>query len=935
YYNEPYIIDILDPETYQKKTIQISPTNGISGMPRSLFTDRALNIFLPTLSSDGIKIFQIDSEGETTLVLEIPERRQQVSTEIKCQHLSDNSFLIFDEEKGMRWFDTDGTLLKNFQPKEFGIRNNKMPKKAFIIHEDIRGDVWISFKKHNGIYKWIPLAEEVFPVTELDKDEMFANIWEDQKGNLIIAKSEGVGFYPDSKGLWLYDLQKEWTDFSFLINEGIQITEIFSTNSFKKELILGMDTGMRIYHNQKSNIQSILANPIKDFERGYIIRDIDEDHNGNIYFARESMAWYKWHPTHEVLDTLQLFDPLTGDLISFNCGFNIHYDSLTNFLWTSSCNDLERGSLNKINLDSTHLSESFTYKYKFTSFIKSRYDNKFWLTYSNQNGIDGIVILDEENGTFSPYVGPNGENPINGYSRVIYEGADLTLWVGTDKGLFEIDRDQQEITFYSTDIHDDRSKNLSNERIYEVYDPGDGKIWIGTMSGLNILDRSTGKIKKYTTRHGLPNSTVCGIVPDNNGNYWLSTFDGLSYFEPEAETFKNFFQQDGLSHNEFNRFSYHKAKDGTLYFGTVNGLNYFDPDKLLTDTSASDILIAQFKQFNKQIDDLEVFDRNLSNKSSFIIPSYIAYFEFVFALTDLNNPEGHRYTTWLEGFDEGWSEVKEANFVKYTRIPPGKYTLHIKGANAKGSWSKPASLKIIVKQKFYKTRWFLALCVIGSLLLGYLILSYFLRQRLAIEQLRTKISSDLHDEVSGLLAGIAIQSDLVYHNVTNDDDKGKLKLIGEVSRKAISKMSDVLWSIDSRYDKFEDLIKRMREYLSESLDPQDIDHYLIEKKINLSAKVDAHIRQDLYLIFKEAINNVVKHSNATEVRVQVLHENNVFKMLIIDNGTPSQSTYNATPTKRKGQGLSNMYLRANRLKGQLDISKRSGYQISFTMKRFA
>ena len=100
--------------------------------------------------------------------------------------------------------------------------------------------------------------------------------------------------------------------------------------------------------------------------------------------------------------------------------------------------------------------------------------------------MDGIVVLDEENGTFTPYLGPDGANPINGYSRIIYEGADLTLWVGTDKGLFEIDRDQQEITFYSTDSHDDRNKNLSNERVYEIYDSKDGKIWIGTNSGLYI-----------------------------------------------------------------------------------------------------------------------------------------------------------------------------------------------------------------------------------------------------------------------------------------------------------------------------------------------------------------------------------------------------------------------------------------------------------------
>jgi signal transduction histidine kinase len=126
----------------------------------------------------------------------------------------------------------------------------------------------------------------------------------------------------------------------------------------------------------------------------------------------------------------------------------------------------------------------------------------------------------------------------------------------------------------------------------------------------------------------------------------------------------------------------------------------------------------------------------------------------------------------------------------------------------------------------------------------------------------------------------------------------------------------------------------MKEHLNEVLEPKDIDFYIETQRINPKAKIPVNVRQDLYLIFKEAINNVAKHSDATEVRVRLSTEGKQFKMMVQDNGSGKKVYSNGHVEKKKGQGMSNMRMRAHRLKGDLVISNRTGYMINLSIKKF-
>ena len=235
-----------------------------------------------------------------------------------------------------------------------------------------------------------------------------------------------------------------------------------------------------------------------------------------------------------------------------------------------------------------------------------------------------------------------------------------------------------------------------------------------------------------------------------------------------------------------------------------------------------------------------------------------------------------------------------------------------------------------VGQIFYKSWWFILLLLALTGLLVYSFSLIRLRQKLRMEKLRTRLSSDLHDEVSGLLSSIAMQSDVLGMMTKDDRIRERLRNMGEVSRKAMTKMSDVIWSIDSRKDRVEDLLQRMREHADDVLFPINIQYTLHVQSIGFQRTIPADIRQELFFIFKEGVNNIAKHSQATRVDIHFGNVNGAFEMIIKDNGNGK-----TTHTARSGQGLSNLKMRAQRIKADLSINDQEGYTIRVGLPRFA
>ena len=359
----------------------------------------------------------------------------------------------------------------------------------------------------------------------------------------------------------------------------------------------------------------------------------------------------------------------------------------------------------------------------------------------------------------------------------------------------------------------------------------------------------------------------------------------------------------------------------------------FYEEDLLNAAPAPKVILTKLVYFNDKKNKIENQVKGLVALPTIILQPNDKYLELFFSLPDYSNPKNNQYQVKLEGYDEDWVYLGTNNSIRYSALPAGTYQLLVKGATSKGNWSDESlSINIKVLQAFYKTWqfWLIMSLILGGIL--QLFNDYQLKQKLKVERIRTKLSSDLHDEVGGLLSGIAMQSELLEMVTSDTNTKLKLNNITKISRSAMSRMSDVIWSIDSRNDSVDDLIARMSEHAMDILDPLCISWQLEVKNINRKKKMSVLLRENLYFIYKEAINNIGKHADASTVNISFANENKQFVLAIHNDGTAKVVS---NKSKKQGQGTANMKMRAEKIDAILKRSTTSGFMVKLTMKPFA
>ncbi len=458
------------------------------------------------------------------------------------------------------------------------------------------------------------------------------------------------------------------------------------------------------------------------------------------------------------------------------------------------------------------------------------------------------------------------------------------------------------------------------------------KLRIATSKGLFWVDRSKMKDQslQFQQEKPLPEEAFYAILPDQKGRLWLSGSNGLIQYNPQQQQWHRFSVADGLQGAAFNQGAWLLASNGEIWLGGPNGLNVFHPDAIQQHAAFPAIVIDNIK-----INDVEY--RTPQNVYWMEHLPKLHYSQntlsFDFLALEYNDPESIQFRYRLTGQDTAWVESVNPGFVRFSKLPAGHYTLELLATNADGVWMDPADAKKIafyVPPPWWRTVWFYALCLIAISGIVYGIFRYRLEQVLKLERMRVKISSDLHDDVGTILSGLAMQSEILEMTAP-ENSKPKLKRISELSRSAMSHMRDTVWAIDARKDKLENLLDRMREHAEETLTPKDIAFDLQIDQLALTKNMPAHIRQNLYLIYKEALTNIAKHSNAAKVQVK-LHKfgANGLEMSIQDNGEVKQKDYKTT-----GLGLSNMRMRAEQIGATFHVDPSNGFLIVVQLPRFS
>lgn len=455
--------------------------------------------------------------------------------------------------------------------------------------------------------------------------------------------------------------------------------------------------------------------------------------------------------------------------------------------------------------------------------------------------LGGLNRYDPRAGNFTRYISdPSDHDTVSSnFIHTLHESTSGILWIGTaGAGVNALDPDTGKVRRYLN--NNDTGSAIKSINIQDIHEDKQGTLWLGTFGGgLYRFKPESGELKQYVQKDGLSNNVVYCILEDGKGYLWLSTNLGLSRFNPRTETFNNYNARDGLQSNEFNGGAAFKSAGGEMFFGGVNGMNSFFPDRVRDNPFVPPIVLTEFRIFNRPVKPGpdSVLRKHVSETDEIVLSYSHNVFSFEFVALDYTIPEKNRYAYMLEGFDKDWIQTSyKKRHATYTNLDPGEYRFRVRGSNNDGVWNdQGVSVKIKVTPPMTRTWWFRILA--GLVALGLGVFAYKRRTRELSQQTRLKtelqtardaqmsIMPQSDPEVEGFdISGLCVPASEVggdfFDYLWLDEEKNRFGIaIGDVSGKSMKAamtavMSDgILFSKASETDSIKEIMTRVNRPL--------------------------------------------------------------------------------------------------------------------------
>ena len=550
-------------------------------------------------------------------------------------------------------------------------------------------------------------------------------------------------------------------------------------------------------------------------------------------------------------------------------------------------------------------------------------DNKYWL-FSNgylysyepgKNSLDSLYICKpDEKGEYKIEL-------IKGYDypTVLHKNSS-TFWIDFihTRELYKINLKAKKVEKIFKSCWEREGCEIPGG-VFDIYNFDSSRIYLQQSFSVLLVNPFTDSITRYVDLFnnklptdfqmgsGIYNNWICHVTPDeinllntisgkhkklslNEDFKWkLSQFNSRPLFNDKGEIIlmsslnKGFvvFNLDSINNPE---------KPGNVNFSFVKlDDSYLSLDSL-TQTRALSLKYNKYRSLHFRFSDLSIFNQDKVN---------------------------YEYTLY-NGGDTVWSKIEGEPELTFTRISPGKYQLLVRAGNGYGDYSTAITVfNISIIPPFTQTIWFILLLLIAGAAILYGIYRYRIKQVNRLQTIRNNIASDLHDDIGSTLNSISIYSEVAKQQAGKDIPA--LDLIGLNSRKIVESMSDIVWAINPENDSFEKIIIRMRSFAYQLLKAKKIEFtFDADEKLN-SIALPMQVRKNFYLVFKEAITNLVKYSGATRVSILLTEKNKTIFLQIRDNG----SGIKISP-ETQGNGLLNMKRRAEEISASLNIETATG-----------
>lgn len=934
------------------------------------------NIFSLLLDKNGIIWVGTLGGGLNKFDSKSGKFKRFLSDDKSITSLSSNTiYSVIRDSKSILWISTLGGGLNRFNPKTEIFKNySHDPKDASSISsnmvssifEESNGKLWIG--TFDAGLNFFDRVKEKFGVLKHSSENEFSinhdqimDVIKSSDGNLLVATFGGGinilnpnnnsftnyknskdfiyntehknirKLYDDGESIWiasyngLYQFEKKQQQMNkFLSDED----NLYSINNNKIREIFRDENGL-IWVGTINGVNQYETDRIKfDFHSFQSPREEIMGHSIKfpLEFLGSQIKWPILKGTQNSKRSIRYFgQPNISGIFKNKYSVN-YYEDENKTLWIGDYDglkyfDTKTGKFNYIEVFSDERSQ------RSKNYIKCFYidsDKVLWA--GKLNG--GLTSFDQKTNTSELFVhSESDENSISD-SRVhkIYEDSFGDLWIGTYGGLNKFDKKEKKFIRYLYEPN--TPSRISNNRIYSIFESENNDLWIGTYQGLNKYNRANDNFEQIIIKDEFSDKTIFGILEDGENNLWIRTNKGISQFNPKSGVIKNYSKDDGLNELSGNNSISHESIDGEMFFSGLKGFDSFYPSNILENKNPPKLVFTELKVLDKSI---AVGDKNyLPESLNSIDELQLSYkdkiFSIEFAALHFASPKKNQYAYMLEGFIDQWTFVNSDHRVaSFTNLSAGEYVLHVKASNNNGIWNQIGrSLKISVTPPYWETWWFRIVAFIVFVLLIFAWYELRLTKLVEVERTRARIARNLHDDVGGTLASIQYFVNAVKKS-SNETQKTKfLDLIMASSNDAQEKVRDIIWTVNPKEDGLTRFLVKFNRHASDLFDSHNIKYKIKFPKIEDEKTIKMQQRQHIWLICKETITNIIRHSNCKNVDVKFELNGNILTYIIKDDGIGFNKN-KITP----GDGLTNIAFRSNKLNAKHSIETSKGRGLKF------
>jgi ligand-binding sensor domain-containing protein/signal transduction histidine kinase len=517
--------------------------------------------------------------------------------------------------------------------------------------------------------------------------------------------------------------------------------------------------------------------------------------------------------------------------------------------------------------------------------------------------------------------------------RAIAQDAGGDFWIGTENGGLNLFKGGKFSPIQKS------ADNLPGNDITCLCAGKNGGLWVGT-SDHGLARFQNEKWIHFSTANGLASDSISYIIEDDGGDLWVGSNMGLTRIAKKSlEDFadgkinsiscRTYGKTDGLPTRECSGGSQPAAlltRDGKLFFPTTEGVVSVNPTELKPNLQPPQVLIESVR-----VDGVEQKTNLLDSvwSQSIVVPPGYEQLEVDYSALNFSAPDAVRFKCWLEGREAAPTEVGGERVARYPKLPPGKYHFHVFAANEDGIWNETGStLEITVQPWFWQTNGFRVAVIIFALAIVTAIVRIISTQKLrrevqlfkqqeALEKERSRIARDLHDQLGANLTQVALLAEMAEADKNSPDEiESHAKQISETARETTHSLDEIVWAINPSNDTLEGLANYACKYAQEYLALAGL-RYRVDLPTQLPlTPIPPEVRHNVFLAFKEAVHNVVKHAQASEVWIRLRLSPEHFTLEIEDNGRGIENQ--GAPLNRNG--LRNMKKRMEDIRGEFFIS---------------